>query len=158
MLQGVRPAFVADQAVLAYNRRGPDCEWGLALGDRAAETIIDMVGMIFVPLYQIIGPTSIVDIFILGRLCLPCSGVTTAVGRQGHPNGALANSKDQRLNFGRGCSASLDVMITWMLPRDQYPLKCSTRPQVTVERQVVASNRYNSGKTVLFLLLILFCC
>jgi hypothetical protein len=92
MLQGVRPAFVADQAELAYNKRGPDCEWGLALGDRATEAIIDTVGMIFVPLYQIIGPTSIVDISIL---------VTTAVGRQGHPNGALAELKRTEAEFGQ---------------------------------------------------------
>jgi hypothetical protein len=44
----VRAAYVADVSELAYSRRGPDGEWGLALGPRATEAIIDIVGLSFV--------------------------------------------------------------------------------------------------------------
>jgi hypothetical protein len=61
----VRAAYVADVSELAYSRRGPDGEWGLALGPRATEAIIDIVGLSFVPLYRFLGPVSMLVILVL---------------------------------------------------------------------------------------------
>jgi hypothetical protein len=47
MSQEVRTAFVTNEAELAYNKRGLDK--GLAMGDINTGTIIDFVGMSFVP-------------------------------------------------------------------------------------------------------------
>jgi hypothetical protein len=61
----VRAAYVADVSELAYSRRGPDGEWGLALGPRATEAILDIVGLSFVPLYRFLGPVSMIVILVL---------------------------------------------------------------------------------------------
>jgi hypothetical protein len=61
----VRAAYVADVSELAYSRRGPDGEWGLPLGPRATEAIIDLVGLSFVPLYRFLGPVSMIVILVL---------------------------------------------------------------------------------------------
>jgi hypothetical protein len=61
----VRAAYVADMSELAYSRRGPDDEWGLPLGPRATEAIIDLVGLSFVPLYRFLGPVSMIVILVL---------------------------------------------------------------------------------------------
>jgi hypothetical protein len=61
----VRAAYVADVSELAYSRRGPDGEWGLPLGPRATEAIIDHVGLSFVPLYRFLGPVSMIVILVL---------------------------------------------------------------------------------------------
>jgi len=61
----VRNAYVADQAELAYINRGEGGEWGLSLGTKAQETLMDIFGINFIPLYWIFGPTAINLIFIL---------------------------------------------------------------------------------------------
>jgi hypothetical protein len=61
----VRAAYVADVSELAYSRRGPDGEWGLPLGPRTTEAIIDLVGLSFVPLYRFLGPISMKVILVL---------------------------------------------------------------------------------------------
>jgi hypothetical protein len=43
----------------------PDGEWGLPLGPRATEAIIDLVGLSFVPLYRFLGPVSMIVILVL---------------------------------------------------------------------------------------------
>jgi hypothetical protein len=65
MSTAVRAAYVADTSELAFQRRSADGQWGLALGQHAQETIIDMIGLSFIPLYRIIGPASMIMIFIL---------------------------------------------------------------------------------------------
>jgi hypothetical protein len=65
MSNAVRAAYVADASELAFNRRSADGQWGLALGQHAQEAIIDMIGLSFIPLYRIIGPASMIIIFIL---------------------------------------------------------------------------------------------
>jgi hypothetical protein len=65
MSNAVRAAYVADASELAFNRRSADGQWGLALGQHAQEAIIDMIGLSFIPLYRIIGPASMIVIFIL---------------------------------------------------------------------------------------------
>jgi hypothetical protein len=61
----VRAAYVTDVSELAYSRRGPDGEWGLPLGARATEAIIDLVGLSFVPLYRFLSPVSMIVILVL---------------------------------------------------------------------------------------------
>jgi len=61
----VRNAFVADQAELAYINRGDGGEWGLSLGTKAQETLMDLFGLNFIPLYWMFGPAAINLIFIL---------------------------------------------------------------------------------------------
>jgi hypothetical protein len=65
MSTAVRAAYVADTSELAFQRRSADGQWGLALGQHAQEAIIDMIGLSFIPLYRIIGPASMIVIFIL---------------------------------------------------------------------------------------------
>jgi hypothetical protein len=65
MSSAVRAAYMADTSELAFQRRSADGQWGLALGNHAQEAIIDMIGLSFIPLYRIIGPASIIVIFIL---------------------------------------------------------------------------------------------
>ena len=55
---GARNAFLADQT-----RSGGD--WGLSLGDRAKEMMLDHVGWSFIPLYPLFGPLSILFILII---------------------------------------------------------------------------------------------
>ncbi len=54
--QGTRRAYLADTAELAYFRRNEKREWGLALGAQARSSMVDIIGMSFIPLYMIIGP------------------------------------------------------------------------------------------------------
>ena len=63
--QGTRKAYLAETAELAYSGRAADGTWGLGLGDRAREAIIDAVGISFIPLYRIMGPLSMTVILIL---------------------------------------------------------------------------------------------
>jgi hypothetical protein len=54
--QGTRRAYLAETAELAYigwNERG---EWGQALGAQAQSSMIDLIGLLFIPLYTMIGP------------------------------------------------------------------------------------------------------
>jgi hypothetical protein len=55
---GTRTAFIADQADRAFEGRSSDGQWGLALGDKAREMMLDAVGLSFVPLYRVFGPIS----------------------------------------------------------------------------------------------------
>ena len=55
---GTRTAFIADQADRAFEGRSSDGQWGLALGDKAKEMMLDAVGLSFVPLYRVFGPIS----------------------------------------------------------------------------------------------------
>ena len=47
---GARNAFLADQTERAYQTRSGG-DWGLSLGDRAEDMILDHVGWSFIPLY-----------------------------------------------------------------------------------------------------------
>jgi hypothetical protein len=58
-------AYVADVLKLAYSRRRPDGEWGLPLGPRATDAIIDLVGLRFVPLYRFLGEVRMIMILML---------------------------------------------------------------------------------------------
>ena len=66
---GTRTAFIADQADRAFEGRTSDGQWGLAMGDKAKEMMLDAVGLSFVPLYRIFGPISMLLLmlfFIIG--------------------------------------------------------------------------------------------
>ena len=66
---GTRAAFIADQANRAFEGRTTDGQWGLALGNKAKEMMLDAVGLSFVPLYRIFGPISMLVLmlfFIIG--------------------------------------------------------------------------------------------
>jgi hypothetical protein len=65
--QGTRRAYLTKTAELAYGGRGEDGSWGLGLGERAREALIDTVGWSLVPLYRLTGP---VTVFILIGLLL----------------------------------------------------------------------------------------
>jgi hypothetical protein len=65
MSTAVRAAYVTDSSELAFKRCSADGQWGLALGQHAQEAIIDMIGLSFIPLYRIIGPASMIVIFVL---------------------------------------------------------------------------------------------
>jgi hypothetical protein len=65
---GARSAYLADQTERAYNTRVGG-EWGLGMGERAKEMIIDHVGWSFIPMYQIFGPLSMLFltlVFVVG--------------------------------------------------------------------------------------------
>ena len=69
---GTRNAFLADQTERAYQTRS-GADWGLALGDRAKELMLDHVGWSFIPLYRLFGPLSmlfILVIFVVGLIRL----------------------------------------------------------------------------------------
>ena len=51
--QGTRKAYLAETAELVYSGRSADSRWGLGLGERAREAIIDAVGLSFIPLCRI---------------------------------------------------------------------------------------------------------
>ncbi len=60
--QGTRHAYLVETAELAYRGRGEDGSWGLGLGGRAREALIDEVGWSLVPRYRLTGP---IAVFIL---------------------------------------------------------------------------------------------
>ena len=62
--QAARNAYVAESTELAYIRRGPDGQWGLGLGERAQEAILDSVGNAFIPLYRFFGPIAMIMVVI----------------------------------------------------------------------------------------------
>ncbi len=64
--QGIRKAYLAETAEIAYIGRNEKGEWGLALGSAAQLSLIDLVGINFFPLYRVIGPM----IFFLSLLLL----------------------------------------------------------------------------------------
>jgi hypothetical protein len=66
--QGTRRAYLTETAELAYGGRGEDGSWGLGLGDRARDVIIDAVGWSLIPLYRLVGPSAV--ILILGLFFL----------------------------------------------------------------------------------------
>jgi hypothetical protein len=41
---------------MAYNGRNEQGEWGLALGVQAQSTMIDIIGMTFIPMYMVVEP------------------------------------------------------------------------------------------------------
>ena len=63
--QGTRKAYLAETAALAYSGRSADGAWGLGLGEKAREAIIDAVGLSFIPLYRVLGPLSMTVILVL---------------------------------------------------------------------------------------------
>jgi hypothetical protein len=65
--QGTRRAYLTETVEVAYGGRGKDGSWGLGLGQRVRETLIDAVGWSLVPLYRMTGP---VAIFIMLGLLL----------------------------------------------------------------------------------------
>jgi hypothetical protein len=64
--QGMRKAYLAETAVLAYTGRTENGEWGLALSSAAQGSLIDIVGASFFPLYRVVGPM----IFFLSLMLL----------------------------------------------------------------------------------------
>ena len=69
---GARNAFLANQTERAYQTRNGG-DWGLSLGDRAKEMMLDHVGWSFIPLYRLFGPLSmlfILVIFVVGLVRL----------------------------------------------------------------------------------------
>jgi hypothetical protein len=57
--QGTRKAYLAETAELAYMERNEKGEWGLALGAQAQLFLVNLVGMIFFPLY---GPLDLLPV------------------------------------------------------------------------------------------------
>jgi hypothetical protein len=53
--QGMRKAYLAETAELAYMGRNEKGEWGLALGAQAQLSLVNLVGMSFFPLYSVVG-------------------------------------------------------------------------------------------------------
>jgi hypothetical protein len=54
--QGTRKAYLAETAELAYIGQNEKGEWGPALGAKAQISLIDLIGMSFIPLYSVVGP------------------------------------------------------------------------------------------------------
>jgi hypothetical protein len=54
--QGMRMAYLAETAELAYTGRTESGEWGLALSSAAQGSLIDIVGASFFPLYKVVRP------------------------------------------------------------------------------------------------------
>ncbi len=54
--QGIRRAYLAETADLAYIVRNEREKWGLALRAQAQSSMIDLIGMQFIPLYTVIVP------------------------------------------------------------------------------------------------------
>jgi hypothetical protein len=73
--QGIRKAYQAETAELAYMGRNEKGEWGLALGSAAQLTIMDLVGMSFFPLYKVVG----LMIFFLSLLLMVWGGLGLVV-------------------------------------------------------------------------------
>jgi hypothetical protein len=84
--QGTRKAYHAETAEIAYIGRNEKGEWGLALGSAAQLSLIDLIGINFLPLYRVIGPM----IFFLSLLLLVWGGlwlvVTASLVRRGRRN------------------------------------------------------------------------
>jgi hypothetical protein len=79
---GTRTAFIADQADRAFDGRSSDGQWGLALGDKAKEMMLDAVGLSFVPLYRVFGPVSMLLLllfFIVGVTRITLTIIVRAV-------------------------------------------------------------------------------
>jgi hypothetical protein len=57
--QVTRRAYLTETAELAYGGCGEDRSWGLGLGERAKEALINTVGRSLIPLYRITGPIAI---------------------------------------------------------------------------------------------------
>jgi hypothetical protein len=53
--QGMRKAYLAETAELAYMGRNENGEWGLAPGAQAQLSLVNLVGMSFFPLYSVVG-------------------------------------------------------------------------------------------------------
>jgi hypothetical protein len=66
---------VADTAELAYMGRNEKGGWGLALGSVAQLSLVDLVGMNFFPLYNVVGPM----IFFLSLLLMVWGSVRLVV-------------------------------------------------------------------------------
>jgi hypothetical protein len=64
--QGMRKAYLAETAELAYTGRSENGEWGLTLSSAAQGSLIDIGGASFFPLYKVVGPM----IFFLSLLLL----------------------------------------------------------------------------------------
>jgi hypothetical protein len=64
--QGMRKAYLAETAELAYTGRTETGEWGRALSSAAQGSLIDIVGASFFPLYKVVGPM----IFFLSLMLL----------------------------------------------------------------------------------------
>jgi hypothetical protein len=69
--QGMRMAYLSETAELAYLGRTEKGEWGLALGAQAQLSLIDLVGMSFIPLYSEVGPL----VFFLSLLLMVWGGL-----------------------------------------------------------------------------------
>ncbi len=54
--QGMRKAYLAETAELAYTGCTENGKWGLALSSAAQGSLIDIVGASFFPLYKVVGP------------------------------------------------------------------------------------------------------
>jgi hypothetical protein len=53
---GTHSTYVAETAELACNGRNEKVKWGLALGTQAQASMINIIGMSFIPLYKVIDP------------------------------------------------------------------------------------------------------
>jgi hypothetical protein len=73
--QRTRRAYLAETAELAYMGRNEKGEWGLALGAQAQISLIDLIGMSFIPLYSIVGPF----MFFLSLLLMLWGGLKLVV-------------------------------------------------------------------------------
>jgi hypothetical protein len=73
--QGMRKAYLAETAELAYIEWNEKGEWGLALGAQAEISLIDLIGMSFIPLYSVVGPL----MFFLSLLLMVCGGLRLVV-------------------------------------------------------------------------------
>jgi hypothetical protein len=74
-IQGTRKAYLAETAELAYMGRNEKGKWGLALGPVAQLSIVNLVGMSFFPLYEVVGPI----IFFLSLLLMVWGGLRLEV-------------------------------------------------------------------------------
>ena len=66
----------------AFEGRSSDGQWGLALGDKAKEMMLDAVGLSFVPLYRVFGPISMLLLllfFIVGVTRITLTIIVRAV-------------------------------------------------------------------------------
>ena len=75
---GARNAYLADQTERAFQTMN-NGEWGLALGDRAREMMLDHVGWSFIPLYRLFGPLSMLFILLIFVVGLVRLGITLVV-------------------------------------------------------------------------------
>jgi hypothetical protein len=73
--QGTRRAYLAETAELAYIGRNERGEWGLALGSQAQSSMIDIMGMSFIPLYTVVGPF----VFFVSLLLMVWGGLRMVV-------------------------------------------------------------------------------